>query len=894
MEEKVEILPAFSKKNIPIVLAADNNYVPIMAVMLSSLVKASTRKYNYDILVFNKDISLENQERIHQIVGKYDNFSLRFIDLTPAIKNLEFRVFSYYSVEIYFRLFMPYLLTHYSKAIYLDCDLIVLKDVAELWEINISSYLVGAIRDIGVLLHYYTKGKIYIDKSYFINTLVGVNPDHYFNSGVLLMNLEKFRQTYKLEEVLHLTMKEKWHFPDQDVLNILCADNAKLLSSEWNTVPETPGDRKVDNILACIPEPYASDYVNARKKPSIVHYALREKPWLYTCSLDPELFNYFWDFASETSFFNELIFRKNEKNSGNLADTISIIKKYTNSNLSIIKGHYNIHYIINNIYLGNIASIVVKYECAKISNNAIVIDGFTMVPDDYSFKMIQFYFEVNGKRYLCKKFSRSQPERYKNEILSIGVGFQGTIPFDGNTERYSISLICEFDGIVVQKNRINYSRYFILDKKYKQQYYHINGYAFSIQRNKIVVEKCGLKGKIIREIKFYRELWKRNNNRDRKAISVRLLYWILKLFKKKEIWLVGDNYLADDNGFAFFKYLREHHKKDCIAYFVMSKENERYEEIKSLGHIVERGSRIHKWLVLYSDFVISSVVDEFLRKPYERVNDAYRDLLNNQKFIFLQHGITTQDQTREHNKYVYNPRAFITAAIKEYQSLVNYEYYYTSDQVLLTGFPRFDLLYHDEKKYVTIMPTWRRSLRQWNAPMEVVPYFQESQFYKFYNSLLNNKDLQEKLSEKGYQLCVCMHPLLKKSIPLFIHDENPGFKVLDMKYREVFAQSSLIVSDYSSAIFDFLYLRKPIIYTQFDKQEFFENHVYSQGYLEYERDGFGEVEYDLQGTINRILEYVDRDCKMKNIYRTRVDEFFAFSDQNNSQRVFEAIRALDK
>ena len=95
---------------------------------------------------------------------------------------------------------------------------------------------------------------------------------------------------------------------------------------------------------------------------------------------------------------------------------------------------------------------------------------------------------------------------------------------------------------------------------------------------------------------------------------------------------------------------------------------------------------------------------------------------------------------------------------------------------------------------------------------------------------------------------------------------------------------------------DFSYLRKPLIYCQFDEKEFMGsgNHVYVPGYFDYERDGFGEVEYDLESTVDRIIEYMENDCKLKDKYRERIDKFFAFNDQNNCQRVYEEIIKLDK
>ena len=95
--------------------------------------------------------------------------------------------------------------------------------------------------------------------------------------------------------------------------------------------------------------------------------------------------------------------------------------------------------------------------------------------------------------------------------------------------------------------------------------------------------------------------------------------------------------------------------------------------------------------------------------------------------------------------------------------------------------------------------------------------------------------------------------------------------------------------------FDFAYLRKPLIYCQFDADEFFSgSHTYSKNSLNfnYERDGFGEVEYDLESTVDRIIEYMEDGCRLKEQYRARIDQFFAFNDQENCRRVAEKLEEI--
>ena len=119
-----------------------------------------------------------------------------------------------------------------------------------------------------------------------------------------------------------------------------------------------------------------------------------------------------------------------------------------------------------------------------------------------------------------------------------------------------------------------------------------------------------------------------------------------------------------------------------------------------------------------------------------------------------------------------------------------------------------------------------------------------------------------------------------------------AFLPLEPSYREVFAQSCLIVTDYSSAVFDFVYLKKPIVYCQFDKERFDQEHTNKKGYFDYEKDGFGEVAYDLEQTVELITDYLKSGCVMKDKYQQRADSFFAFHDKENCKRVQNQILKL--
>ena len=217
---------------------------------------------------------------------------------------------------------------------------------------------------------------------------------------------------------------------------------------------------------------------------------------------------------------------------------------------------------------------------------------------------------------------------------------------------------------------------------------------------------------------------------------------------------------------------------------------------------------------LWSSYVISSQGNNPVVNPLLGGNIYYRDILSKMRFVFLQHGVTKDDIAGWLNLYNRNIFGFIVTTNPEYQSIFDYDYFYKPENVWLTGMPRNDLLYHDEKKYITIMPTWRKSLMTKPDPSTGIwlirDDFKDSRYYQFYNSLLNDKRLIEAAEKYGYTICHKPHPNIEPYIDMFDHNDHVKYFAADKTYREIFAESDLMLTDYSSVAFDFAYLGKPI------------------------------------------------------------------------------------
>ena len=192
------------------------------------------------------------------------------------------------------------------------------------------------------------------------------------------------------------------------------------------------------------------------------------------------------------------------------------------------------------------------------------------------------------------------------------------------------------------------------------------------------------------------------------------------------------------------------------------------------------------------------------------------------------------------------------------------------------------------------MPTWRQYLSVTNGKdNELVQDFVKSDYFMFYNKLINDDRLLSKAKELGYKICFMPHPGIKRNgLSLFYKDSRVEFFDFDIEYRKVYAESKLVVTDYSSSVMDFALLHKPVLYCHFDKEEFFNHHLYKEGYFDYERDGFGEVTYDMESLIDVMIMYMKDDCKVHDPYGKRMDDFFQFHDKENCRRVYEKIKSL--
>ena len=351
----------------------------------------------------------------------------------------------------------------------------------------------------------------------------------------------------------------------------------------------------------------------------------------------------------------------------------------------------------------------------------------------------------------------------------------------------------------------------------------------------------------------------------------------MRIKKKKPIWLFMDRTdRADDNAEVFFKYMQNHKEIDSV--FVLDRKSKDYDRVASIGKVIDLYSENHYLAVLLADYIISSQCNGVVENPFWEKAEYFRDLYHKAKIIFLQHGVIKDDMSPTLNRYNTNFTGFITSTKDEYESILEYPYFYSKEEVWCTGLPIFDELYNNSKKTILIMPTWRQELmhQQWNVEKELMEWIpneniRSSEYYKRYYSLMHNKKLISECRKHGYKIAFKPHPLMEEFMKDIADEDIIEWWDSSKSYKDAFAEGSMLITDYSSVAFEFAYLRKPILYYQFDEKAFFEKHTYRKGYFDYYKDGFGKVVGNKRAVVKKICDFIHGDHDLKENYKTRIE-----------------------
>lgn len=286
------------KEIVPIVFATDDGYAPYLGVALHSLIQYSNCEHEYKVFILYTEMSEEHQRRL--LAMACGHVTIEMVNVSDKVKGLEnYTTNDHFTVAATYRFLIAEIFEKYPKILYLDCDIMILDDVYQLFSFDIGDHILGV-----------AQFAISQEIALKIKNVLKIPLKSAFNSGVLLINTKAFIEE-KVKEKSFALLQEDWKrknpqytAPDQDALILTCLGKTATFPMNWNFrwTKEIPEKMSYD----LLPE-FALEYEKAKKDVKIIHFVTKWKPWN-----SPELkySDIFWLHARQTIFYEEILIKE--------------------------------------------------------------------------------------------------------------------------------------------------------------------------------------------------------------------------------------------------------------------------------------------------------------------------------------------------------------------------------------------------------------------------------------------------------------------------------------------------------------------------------------------------------------------------------------------------------
>lgn len=296
-----DLLPKFNDK-VAIALSFDEYFSPYASVTIQSIVELSNSANTYDIILLNDGISPRTKKMLESSFEGLDNFSVRFVDCKSVFADKAYHVERGYRSVIYNRLVLPSILRNFEKIIYLDADIIMNSDIAELYSLQMGQNLIAAVRDLPMIAWASDPQNPEYDN--IVNKLKLTVPTNYINSGVLIFNVNRFNEELPFEFITTYIENHLLRWMDQDVFNKLCDTKILLLSQKYNVLTSLRDDESI--IRSSNESQLIYSYKEAMGDPKILHFI--------SCSFlnidnPPRWYEKYWRIAKKSPYYELLQLR---------------------------------------------------------------------------------------------------------------------------------------------------------------------------------------------------------------------------------------------------------------------------------------------------------------------------------------------------------------------------------------------------------------------------------------------------------------------------------------------------------------------------------------------------------------------------------------------------------
>jgi lipopolysaccharide biosynthesis glycosyltransferase len=316
---------AAGKPVVPVVTSFDDNYAPYFGASLASMLEYFSDDVFYDIIIIEDKISKRNKDLLLvQTLGLH-NVGLRYLNLEDFFE-FEMNPDNYFAKSSFTRLVVQDLLTEYDKIIYLDPDTIILKDLNELYQIDIADYYAGACRDYCLKFYRHANPQMqpkfgeltieeYLDKYLLLDDY---QKENYFNAGVMVFNIGAMRRDKISAALLDLFKQKQFALVDQDILNKVLGHKILHLDQRWNFLNFPL------SLMQLIPEADLKEYEKSRNDIWILHFVGHPKPWN---DLSVEFSEVFWRYCRKSTSHETTKNRLLEQEVANLKQELDTIRQ---------------------------------------------------------------------------------------------------------------------------------------------------------------------------------------------------------------------------------------------------------------------------------------------------------------------------------------------------------------------------------------------------------------------------------------------------------------------------------------------------------------------------------------------------------------------------------------
>jgi len=352
----------------------------------------------------------------------------------------------------------------------------------------------------------------------------------------------------------------------------------------------------------------------------------------------------------------------------------------------------------------------------------------------------------------------------------------------------------------------------------------------------------------------------------------------------QDVWLVDERLSssAEDNGYVFYTYLREQHP-EIPAYYVIDSRSPQKKYVDPIGNVVKQFSWKHACLLWRAKVLASTDTFWSLAFPYETLPQFRRKTHN----VFLQHGVAG-NKTMTYTKAAYPYFSQVIVSNKMEYEFFQDHYGFQEQEVALTGIARFDNLplkrSEERTRIILVAPTWRKWLKNQSQ-------IRTSKYFAAWNKVITSPVLADLLER--YQATLYFRPHF--NMMQFITEFEGGssrvriVKDLDEPLSHLIKDSDLLITDYSSVMYDFFYQEKPVIAYMFDRHEW-EDQPPGPPHISYENDLPIDIAYNEELVLNKLELYMSHNFDMRPIQLARVEKLFEYRDHNNCERIFAAIQ----